>query len=144
MSTTPALVPPRVSAEFFESRPFPELLALDIDDTLVTHLGAVSERVVDAVGRAVDAGINVVLSTGRTISTTAPIARALGLDGWAVCSNGAMLAMVEPETIVDTVTFDPRTVLDRLVTLLPGAVDTAFLRGGKGRSHEDAPARLNP
>ena len=120
MSTTPALVPPRVSAEFFESRPFPELLALDIDDTLVTHLGAVSERVVDAVGRAVDAGINVVLSTGRTISTTAPIARALGLDGWAVCSNGAMLAMVEPETIVDTVTFDPRTVLDRLVTLLPG------------------------
>ena len=122
MSTTPALVPPRVSAEFFESRPFPELLVLDIDDTLVTHLGAVSERVVDAVGRAVDAGINVVLSTGRTISTTAPIARALGLDGWAVCSNGAMLAMVVPETIVDTVTFDPRTVLDRLVTLLPGAV----------------------
>ena len=26
----------------------------------------------------------------------------------------------------------------------PGAVDTAFLRGGTGRSHEDAPARLNP
>ena len=26
----------------------------------------------------------------------------------------------------------------------PGAVDTAFLRGGTGRSHEDAPARFNP
>ena len=25
----------------------------------------------------------------------------------------------------------------------PGAVDTAFLRGGTGRSYEDAPARLN-
>lgn len=122
MSISPALVPPRVSAEFFEDRPFPELLALDIDDTLVTHLGSVNERVVDAVGRATAAGINVVLSTGRTISTTAPIARALGLDGWAVCSNGAMLAMVEPETIVETVTFDPRSVLDRIVALLPGAV----------------------
>ncbi|MFZ4487586.1 MAG: HAD family hydrolase, partial [Candidatus Nanopelagicales bacterium] len=122
MTISPALVPPRVSAAFFEDRPFPELLALDIDDTIVTHLGAVNERVVEAVGRATDAGINVVLSTGRTISTTAPIARALGLDGWAVCSNGALLAMVEPETIVETVTFDPRSILDRIVTLLPDAV----------------------
>ena len=122
MMISPALVPPRVSAEFFENRPFPELLALDIDDTIVTHLGSVNERVVEAVGRATDAGINVVLSTGRTISTTAPIARALGLDGWAVCSNGALLAMVEPETIVETVTFDPRSILDRIVTLLPDAV----------------------
>ena len=122
MMISPALVPPRVSAEFFEDRPFPELLALDIDDTIVTHLGSVNERVVEAVGRATDAGINVVLSTGRTISTTAPIARALGLDGWVVCSNGALLAMVEPETIVETVTFDPRSILDRIVTLLPDAV----------------------
>ena len=122
MKISPALAPPRVSAELFEDRPFPELLALDIDDTIVTHLGSVNERVVEAVGRATDAGINVVLSTGRTISTTAPIARALGLDGWAVCSNGALLAMVEPETIVETVTFDPRSILDRIVTLLPDAV----------------------
>ena len=122
MTILPALAPPRVSAEFFEDRPFPELLALDIDDTIVTHLGSVNERVVEAVGRATGAGINVVLSTGRTISTTAPIARALGLDGWAVCSNGALLAMVEPETIVETVTFDPRSILDRIVTLLPDAV----------------------
>lgn len=122
MTISPALVPPRVSAAFFEDRPFPELLALDIDDTIVTHLGSVNERVVEAVGRATDAGINVVLSTGRTISTTAPIARALGLDGWVVCSNGALLARVEPETIVETVTFDPRSILDRLVTLLPDAV----------------------
>lgn len=122
MTISPALVPPRVSASFFEDRPFPELLALDIDDTIVTHLGSVNELVVEAVGRATDAGINVVLSTGRTISTTAPIARALGLDGWAVCSNGALLARVEPETIVETVTFDPRSILDRLVTLLPDAV----------------------
>ena len=122
MKISPALAPPRVSAELFGARPFPELLALDIDDTIVTHLGSVNERVVEAVGRATDAGIKVVLSTGRTISTTAPIARALGLDGWAVCSNGALLAMVEPETIVETVTFDPRSILDRIVTLLPDAV----------------------
>ena len=32
----------------------------------------------------------------------------------------------------------------RVNAVAPGAVDTAFLRGGTGRSHEDAPARLNP
>ena len=81
-----------------------------------------NERVIDAVAAARAEGINVVLSTGRTLSTTAPVARALGLDGWAVCSNGAVLATIEPETIIDTVTFDPRSALDKLITLLPSAV----------------------
>ena len=122
MPTSPESLLPRVSADFFADRPFPELIALDIDDTLVTHSGAVNERVIDAVAAARAEGINVVLSTGRTLSTTAPVARALGLDGWAVCSNGAVLATIEPETIIDTVTFDPRSALDKLITLLPSAV----------------------
>jgi Cof subfamily protein (haloacid dehalogenase superfamily) len=111
-----------VSPEFFAERPFPELIALDVDDTLVPHLGSVSEAVIDALARARQAGITVVLATGRTLSTTAPVARAAGLDGWLVCSNGAVLATVEPETIIDTVTFDPGPVLDQLVELLPRAV----------------------
>jgi Cof subfamily protein (haloacid dehalogenase superfamily) len=101
---------------------FPELLALDIDDTLTPHLGTVAEPVIEAIHRARDAGITVVLATGRSLSTTAPIARAADLDGWVVCSNGAVLATVEPETIIETVTFDPKPVLDQLVELLPNAV----------------------
>ena len=113
---------PHVSPEFFADRSFPELIALDIDDTLVPHLGNVTERVVDAIARAREAGITVALATGRTLSTTAPIGRAAGIDGWAVCSNGAVLATIEPETIIDTRPFDPKPVLDQLVELVPGAV----------------------
>jgi len=113
---------PYVSPEFFADRPLPELIALDVDDTLVPHMGTVSERVVEALARARSAGITVALATGRTISTTAPVARAAGLDGWLVCSNGAVLATVEPETVIDTITFDPRPALDFLVTELPEAV----------------------
>ena len=80
-----------------------DLLALDIDDTLTTFLGSIDEPVVDAIGRAREAGITVVLATGRSLSTTAPIARAAGMDGWVVCSNGAVLATVEPETIIETI-----------------------------------------
>lgn len=113
---------PYINAEFFADRPFPELIALDVDDTLVPHMGTVGERVVDALDRARAAGIMVALATGRTISTTAPVARAAGLDGWMVCSNGAILATVEPETVIDTITFDPRPALDFLVAELPDAV----------------------
>lgn len=99
-----------------------DLLALDIDDTLTTFLGSIDEPVAEAIGRASAAGITVVLATGRSLSTTAPIARAAGLDGWVVCSNGAVLATVEPETIIESITFDPGPLLDMLTTMLPGAV----------------------
>ena len=113
---------PHISPEFFADRPFPQLIALDVDDTLVPHMGTVGERVVEAIDRARSAGIMVALATGRTISTTAPVARAAGLDGWMVCSNGAVLATVEPETVIDTITFDPRPALDFLVAEIPEAV----------------------
>ena len=116
------MTPPHVSPALFENEPLPELLALDIDDTLVPHLGTVEERVIDAIARAREAGIAVVLSTGRSLSTTAPVGRAAGLDGWAVCSNGAVLATIEPETIIDSKAFDPTAALHELVEMLPDAV----------------------
>jgi Cof subfamily protein (haloacid dehalogenase superfamily) len=100
----------------------PDLIAIDLDDTLVPHLGGISERVVESIARVRDAGIMVVPSTGRTVSTTAPIARAADLDGWMVCSNGAILATVEPETIIDSITFDPAPLLVKLQQLVPDAV----------------------
>ncbi len=112
---------PRATREFLADREFPELIALDIDDTLVPYLGQVTERVVEAVTRTQQAGITVALATGRTISTTAPVARAAGIDGWVVCSNGAVLATVEPETIIDTKTFDPAPVVRMLQEHVPDA-----------------------
>jgi Cof subfamily protein (haloacid dehalogenase superfamily) len=100
----------------------PELIALDIDDTLLPHLGTVSERVVDAIERVQEAGIKVTLATGRTPSTTIPVARAAGIDDLVVCSNGALLVSVETERSVEWNTFDPRPVLEELIEHLPQAV----------------------
>jgi Cof subfamily protein (haloacid dehalogenase superfamily) len=100
----------------------PDLIALDLDDTLVPHLGSVSERVIESVQRVRNAGITVIPATGRTVSTTAPISRAAELDNWMVCSNGAVLATVEPESTVHAATFDPGPLLDRLQDLVPDAV----------------------
>ena len=100
----------------------PELIALDVDDTLIHHNGSVSERVVESIARVVAAGICVVLATGRTPSTTIPVARAAGIDDLVVCSNGALLVSVATEQTIEAITFDPRPVLEELVQHLPDAV----------------------
>jgi len=100
----------------------PQLVALDVDDTLISHNGSVSERVQESIERVQEAGVRVCLATGRSPSTTLPIARAAGIDDLVVCSNGGLLVSVETETTVDSITFDPRPVLEELLQHLPDAV----------------------
>lgn len=100
----------------------PDLIAVDVDDTLVEPRGGVSERVVRAIERVLEGGVAVTIATGRTPSTTIPVARAAGIDDLIVCSNGALLVSVETERTVDAVTFDPGPVLEELMEHLPDAV----------------------
>ncbi len=89
----------------------PQLVAIDLDDTLLPADGIVPARVVEAVARAQELGVMVVAATGRSMSTALPVCRAAGMLDWAVCSNGALLAHVEPEDIVETIAFDPTDLL---------------------------------
>lgn len=101
---------------------FPELVAIDVDDTLIGHDGVVIERASEAIRQAREAGIRVALATGRSPSTSIPVARAAGTDDLAVCSNGALLVDVPAETTIDAITFDPRPVLEELVEHVPNAI----------------------
>ena len=106
----------------------PLLVALDLDGTTIDHVGALSSAVRDAVSDVVDAGHHLVISTGRSIVATLPIVEMLGLErGYAVCSNGAVTLVLDPERpsgyrIVDTVTFDPQPVLRMLREVIPDAL----------------------
>lgn len=100
----------------------PQLVALDVDDTLLAHNGGVSERVIESIARVQSAGVSVVLATGRSPSTTVPVARAAGIGDLIVCSNGALLVRVETEETVEALTFDPRSALEELIQHLPDAV----------------------
>jgi hydroxymethylpyrimidine pyrophosphatase-like HAD family hydrolase len=87
----------------------------------------VDEEVPESVRRAVTAvvraGVPVVLSTGRSVLATRPVAEVLGLvDGWLVCSNGAVIATIDPPVVTDTVTFDAGPVLRLLRRRLPDAL----------------------
>ncbi|TAK70393.1 MAG: HAD family phosphatase [Actinomycetota bacterium] len=100
----------------------PALVGLDVDGTVFDAGQVVGQRLAAAVERAVAAGAHVLPATGRSLSTTAPVAAALGVEGWAVCANGAVLASLDPPQVVEAVTFDPRPVLQQLRPDLPGAL----------------------
>ncbi len=70
----------------------PNLLAIDLDGTLVEPLGRVRPAVVAAIARAADAGVVTTLVTGRMFCGTAPFARLLNLRGRVICYQGAVVA----------------------------------------------------
>lgn len=68
----------------------PKLIATDLDGTIVSHKGVISQRTIDAFTKAKDLGIHVFFVTGRPPRWMGEIREAFGF-GAAICCNGAML-----------------------------------------------------
>ena len=66
------------------------LIAIDIDGTLLDSKVEVSQANLDALRQAHQAGIEIVLGTGRRHKFALPIAESLGFDLWLISSNGAV------------------------------------------------------
>jgi Cof subfamily protein (haloacid dehalogenase superfamily) len=66
------------------------LLAIDIDGTLLDTKFQISPANLAALRRTHEAGVEVVLVTGRRHTFAMPIAEALGFDLWLITSNGAV------------------------------------------------------
>ena len=68
----------------------PKLIASDLDGTIVSHKGVISQRTIAAFTRARDLGVYVFFVTGRPPRWMGEIREAFGF-GEAICCNGAML-----------------------------------------------------
>jgi len=74
------------------------LLALDIDGTLTDPNFQVPSRNIAALRAAHEAGIEIILATGRRHDYALPIARELGFPIWLISSNGALIRSSDSET----------------------------------------------
>lgn len=100
----------------------PKLVALDVDGTLVDERNAISPATAEAVLALVNAGIPVVISTGRAVPGAVEVCNRLELpDGLAVCSNGAVLVGYRPVEVIHAVTFDASEAVHRVLTEVPDA-----------------------
>lgn len=75
-----------------------QLLALDIDGTLLNPEFQISAADMSALRRANALGIEVVLVTGRRHDFALPIAQQLGFDLWLISSNGGVTRSLTGET----------------------------------------------
>jgi len=67
-----------------------DLIALDLDGTLLDSSGEISTRNRRAIRAALDAGIRIVLVTGRGVATPIRLSRELGLNLPVICCHGAL------------------------------------------------------
>ena len=67
------------------------LLALDVDGTLLDPDGELRDTTRQAVMAAQQAGLRIILCTGRRFRSTRPVAQQLQLDGPVVVHNGALV-----------------------------------------------------
>jgi Cof subfamily protein (haloacid dehalogenase superfamily) len=83
------------------SQPAPQLVATDLDGTIVRSDGTVSARTVAALGRVERAGATLVLVTGRPPRWVRDIAEAVAHQGLAICANGALVYDLHTESVVE-------------------------------------------
>ena len=109
------------------------LLAIDIDGTLVDPQFQVSSANLHALQRAHQAGVEIVLVTGRRHQFAVPIAQKLGFDLWLISSNGAITRSLSGEVFHRDL-FPAPTARDMIAHMEPfrGNLVLTFDREGKG------------
>ncbi len=68
-----------------------KLIAIDLDGTLLNSYGEVTNRNKDAIKKAMDAGIYVVLCSGRIGSSVENLANEVGASSYLIGGNGALI-----------------------------------------------------
>jgi Cof subfamily protein (haloacid dehalogenase superfamily) len=76
------------------------LAAIDLDGTLLHSDGTISQRTRAAIRAVRDAGIVVLIVTARGPSNITELAQDAGIDGSAICSNGALIVDIASGRIV--------------------------------------------
>ncbi|HTO01706.1 MAG TPA: HAD family hydrolase [Microthrixaceae bacterium] len=100
-------------------------IATDLDGTLLRSDKSISSRTRGAVLSAEDAGLTVVIATGRPPRWISPIVEALGDRGLVVCANGAAIYDPARDELVSTINIDPdvaETLIDDIQAAFPQAV----------------------
>ena len=127
----------------------PQVVATDLDGTLLRSDGSLSDRTRAAIAAAEDAGIPTLFVTGRPPRRLDGLADAVGGHGLAICGNGAFVYDVAARQVVAAHGHDEELMASLVADLrsaVPGIVFAVERADGMGReaefvSSDDAPDR---
>lgn len=115
------------------------LVATDLDGTLLRDDKTISVRTREALRRVQEAGIALVLVTGRPPRRLKIVAQELGMTGLAVCCNGAMVYDLAADAIFQHDTLAPETARQLVVALREAVPGVCFaIERGLVFGHEPA------
>ncbi len=77
------------------------VIALDLDGTLLNSEKQILPESIEAIKKAQQQGIHVLIATGRHHSAILPIYRALSLTSPVICCNGAYLYDYQQKTVIE-------------------------------------------
>lgn len=94
--------------------PHYRLLAIDIDGTLVNSRDELTDRTRQALLRATESGMRIVLATGRRYSRALPLVEPLGLDAPLVTASGALIKHPRDHRTLYQAVFERQLLCDLL------------------------------
>ena len=77
-----------------------KLVAIDLDGTLLNSYGEVSECTKQEIKKAIENGIEIVLASGRPISSVEDLANELGANHYLISGNGAIVYDMQKNKVV--------------------------------------------
>ena len=77
-----------------------KLVAIDLDGTLLNSYGEISEKNKEAIQKAKSKGAEIVIASGRPISSARSYAYEVGADNYIICGNGSVLYDMKNEQII--------------------------------------------
>ena len=89
-----------------------KLIAIDLDGTLLNSYGEVSEENANAIKKAIENGIEVVLASGRVYSSVKNIAKEIGAENYIISGNGSLVYDMKKDEIIYDQFMDKKKVLD--------------------------------
>lgn len=77
-----------------------KLVAIDLDGTMLNHYGEISEKTKEIVKKCIEKGVEIVLVSGRPIDSIKTIANDLGIKGYFIAGNGALVYDIQKDEII--------------------------------------------
>ena len=88
-----------------------KLVAIDLDGTLLNSYGMISDRNKDTIKKAMKKGTEVVIASGRPVSSVRTFAIDSGANNYIICGNGSILYDLKNEQILYDKFIDKQKVL---------------------------------
>lgn len=77
-----------------------KLVAIDLDGTLLNSYGEISQKNKNAIEKAIKKGAEVIIASGRPISSAKSYANESGANNYIICGNGSVLYDVKEDKII--------------------------------------------